>query len=73
MLHLRVERTEVETPIRRVDTEHGPLQLPALDVSRVGTTLWAPYGRPVVAGGCTIGNRACVFLVTARPIRPPVR
>jgi hypothetical protein len=73
VLHLRVERTGVETPIRRIETEHGPLQLPVLEVSRVNTALWAPYGRPVVAGGCTIGERACVFLLTARPIRPPGR
>ncbi|MHC4342443.1 MAG: hypothetical protein ACYSX0_19790 [Planctomycetota bacterium] len=69
VLHCRIEQTDLHDPIRRVDTEHGPLELPAMQLTRLNTSLWAPFGKTVVAGGCTIGDRPCVFLLTARLLR----
>ncbi|MHC4939543.1 MAG: hypothetical protein ACYTHK_11285 [Planctomycetota bacterium] len=63
-LDLRMDRTALEHPIRRVDTEHGPLELPVLEMTRVRTALWAPLGKTVVVGGATAGTKPCVFLAT---------
>lgn len=66
VLHCRLERNEILEPMRRLDTEHGPVDLPAMRLTRVATTLWAPLGRTVVAGGATGGDNPCVFLLTTR-------
>lgn len=68
VLHLRAERTRVHDPVRQVRTTHGALDLPTLDLTRLETALWAPLGRTIVAGGGTIGNDSCVFLVTAKKV-----
>ena len=68
LLNLRLERTKVVEPIRHIDTEHGPLQLPVLSLTRVNTSVWVPLGRTVVVGGCTVGEEPCIFLATARRV-----
>jgi len=62
----RLDRNEVQRPIRRIATEHGPIDLPTLAVTRVRTALWAPLGRTVVAGG----SMDCLFLVRVHRVGP---
>lgn len=69
MLQMRLEWTRLAEPIRTLATEHGPVDLPELMVSRVQSSIWVPLGVPVVAGGCTVGERTCLFLVEARRLR----
>ncbi len=66
LLQCRLERTRLDEKIRKLDTEHGPLDLPVLEVTRVSTSLWAPFDRMVVVGGTTGGTKPCVFVATAR-------
>ena len=66
LLQCRLERTRLDEKIRKLDTEHGPLDLPVLEVTRVNTSLWAPFDRMVVVGGTTGGTKPCVFVATAR-------
>ena len=66
-LHYRLERTEFGDTIRRVPTEHGPLELPTMDVTRLNASCWVPLDRTVVLGGVTSGD-SCVFLATARRV-----
>ncbi|MHC4847246.1 MAG: hypothetical protein ACYTEG_02195 [Planctomycetota bacterium] len=61
-LDLGLDRTAMEQPVRRVDTEHGPLELPVLELTRVRTAVWAPLGKTVVVGGATAGSSPCLFL-----------
>ena len=61
-LDLRLDRTSLERPVRRVDTEHGPLELPSMELTRVRTSLWAPLGKTIVVGGSTAGEKPCLFL-----------
>jgi len=61
-LDLQLDRTLVREPIRRVDTEHGPLELPELALTRLRTTTWIPLGRVVILGGSTAGKKPCLFL-----------
>ena len=58
-LELRLDRSELELPHRTRRTEHGPLPLPRMRLTRVRTGIWAPLGRMVVAGG----SPDCLFLV----------
>ena len=66
VLHLRIERTRVREPIRTASTEHGAVELPDMQLTRVNASVWTPLGRTIVAGGCTAGEEPCVFLVTTR-------
>ena len=57
-------RTALAEPIRRVDTEHGPLELPDLEMTRVQGAMWVPLGKTSIVGGSTSGAKPCLFLVT---------
>ena len=65
-LDLEINRTAVSRPIRKVETEHGPLDLPVLGLTRVYTSVWVPLDRTVVLGGSTAGASPCLFLVRAQ-------
>ncbi|MHC4547310.1 MAG: hypothetical protein ACYTEZ_00920 [Planctomycetota bacterium] len=69
ILHCRLERTAVEEPVRRINTDHGPLDLPAMRLTRVQTSLWVPLDRTVVLGGGAAGGETCVFLLTAHRVQ----
>jgi len=62
----RIELSRVAEPIPTHPTPHGNLELPTMRLTRVLCTFWAPLGRTVVAGGCTVGEDPCVILVTVR-------
>ena len=66
MLHCRIERTDFRDPIRRVMTEHGPVELPAMGITRLSASCWVPLDTPVVLGGGVIGDGSCVFLAVVR-------
>ena len=70
MLHLRVDRTRMKDPVRSVETAHGPLDLPVLDLTRLQTSLWVPLERTVVLGGGAHGDSGCLYLATVRHLRP---
>ena len=62
-LDLALDRTAVQKPVRRVDTEHGPLELPVLELTRLQTSIWVPLGKVTIVGGGTAGAVPCLFLV----------
>lgn len=66
VLACRLERTKLDEPMRTVETEHGKIDTPAMELTRVTADLWAPLGKTIVVGGCTAGARPCVFLLTPR-------
>jgi len=66
VLHCRIERTDFRDPIRRVATEHGPVELPALGVTRLSASCWVPLDTPVVLGGAVVGDGSCVFIAIVR-------
>ncbi len=66
LMHCRLQLTDVGEPLARHRTEHGEVELPVMTLTRVNTSFWAPLGKTVVAGGCTVGKEPCVLLVTAR-------
>jgi len=68
ILHCRFQRTKLETPMTRHDTEHGPIDTPRLQLTRINTSFWAPFGKAMVAGGASIAERPCVFLVILRSV-----
>ncbi len=70
ILHCWFERTALADPLVGVETAHGPLDLPEMSLTRLQTSLWVPLGKTVVAGGGTAGGEPCVFLVTARRVKP---
>ena len=69
VLHCQLEYTNVLRPMRKMDTEHGQVDLPVMEVTRVNTSLWAPLNRMVVIGGTTRGSRPCVFVATAKLVK----
>jgi hypothetical protein len=66
VLHCQLELSRVAEPLPVHPTAHGPIDLPTKRLTRVQGSFWAPLGRTVVAGGCTVGDEPCVILVTAR-------
>lgn len=70
ILHCWFERTALADPLVGVETAHGPLDLPEMSLTRLQTSLWVPLDKTVVAGGGTAGGEPCVFLVTARRVKP---
>ena len=66
LLHLRLQWQQLANSPRSVDTEHGPLTLPTLDVVRMQTSFWAPVGHAVLAGSCTRGLTPCHIVVRVR-------
>jgi len=66
ILHCRLELSRVAEPIPVHATAHGNVELPTKRLTRVEASFWAPLDRTVVAGGCTVGEEACVILVTVR-------
>ncbi|MHC4137226.1 MAG: hypothetical protein ACYTDU_09625 [Planctomycetota bacterium] len=70
ILHCQFERTALGDPMASAKTAHGPLDLPEMSLTRLQTSLWVPLDKTVVAGGGTAGHEPCVFLVTARRVKP---
>ncbi|MEE8106073.1 MAG: hypothetical protein V3T86_11115 [Planctomycetota bacterium] len=68
ILHCRFQRTKVEDPIARHDTEHGEIDTPRLQLTRLNTSFWAPFGKAMLVGGATVAERPCVFVVIARRV-----
>jgi hypothetical protein len=66
ILHCQLELSRVPEPIPVHPTEHGSIELPAKHLTRVQASFWAPLGRTVVAGACTVGEEPCAILVTVR-------
>jgi hypothetical protein len=66
ILHCQLELSRVAEPLPVHTTAHGPIDLPTKRLTRVQASFWAPLGRTVVAGGCTVGDEPCVILVTVR-------
>lgn len=66
ILHGQFELSRITEPIPVHPTEHGDVELPAKQLTRVQTSFWAPLGRTFVAGGCTVGEDPCAILVTVR-------
>lgn len=66
ILHCRLEYSSVQEPLPTHPTPHGNVELPRKQLTRVMTSFWAPLGRTVVAGGCTVGEQPCAILVTVR-------
>lgn len=66
ILHCELEISRVAEPLPVHPTAHGPIELPTRRLTRVQESFWAPLGRTVVAGGCTVGDEPCAILVTAR-------
>ncbi len=65
-LDLQLARTSLDHPIRRVETEHGPLELPVLALTRLRTSVWVPLGRACIVGGSWAGEDPCLFVATVR-------
>ena len=61
-LDLELDQSAVPRPIRTMKTEHGPVELPAMNLTRVRTALWVPLDKTVVLGGATTGEAPCLFL-----------
>lgn len=70
-LDLELARGVLDRPIRRVDTEHGPLELPVLKLTRLRTSVWVPLDRTCIVGGSWSGKEPCLYLATVR--RPNVK
>ena len=66
ILHCQLELSRVLEPIPVHPTEHGGIELPTKQLTRVQASFWAPLGRTVVAGACTVGEDPCAILVTVR-------
>ncbi|MEM8884571.1 MAG: hypothetical protein AAGD14_10910 [Planctomycetota bacterium] len=62
-LDVELSRTSVAQPMRRVDTEHGPLELATMELTRVQSSAWYPLGKTCVIGGGLAGDTPCLFLV----------
>lgn len=66
ILDCQLEFSRIAEPIPVQPTEHGDVELPTKQLTRIQSSFWAPLGKTVVAGGCTVGEDPCVILVTAR-------
>jgi len=66
LVHARIGLTTLDGEIATQPTQHGPLELPRIDLTRTSSNFAVPLGRTVVAGGGTIDGRSVVFLVTVR-------
>jgi len=66
ILSCQLELARVAEPLPQYATPHGPVELPVKRLTRVQGSFWAPLGRTVIAGGCTVGDEPCVILVTVR-------
>jgi len=66
VLHFRLDQSQVDEPVRRLETEHGPMDMPVMQLTRLRGSVWAPLGKAVVLGGCTAGEHTCIFVATAR-------
>ncbi|MHC4847248.1 MAG: hypothetical protein ACYTEG_02205 [Planctomycetota bacterium] len=66
-LELELDRNELQRPPRRADTEHGPLELPRLAVTRLRTGFWTNLGKWTIAGG----SPECLLLVRVDRLPPP--
>jgi hypothetical protein len=65
-LDLQLALTALDRPMRRVDTEHGPLELPAMALTRLRTSLWVPLDHTCIVGGSWAGKVPCLFVATVR-------
>lgn len=66
IVHCRLEFSRIPEPLETHATPHGNVELPRKKLTRVLSSFWAPLGRTVVAGGCTVGDEPCAILVTVR-------
>ncbi len=66
IVHTRISLTSADQNFPVQKTEHGPLELPRMELTRSISAFWMPLDRTVVAGGGTIDNKTVVFLVTVR-------
>ncbi|MDJ0523376.1 MAG: hypothetical protein QNJ90_15000, partial [Planctomycetota bacterium] len=63
---LRYARTRVRTPLRSVDTPHGPLRVPEMDMLRLRAALQVPLGKTMIAASAGGDGRRRLLLVTTR-------
>jgi len=68
LVFVRAELTRLDDPIRRVQTEHGPLELPRLAVTRLRTGCWVPLERPVLLGFAADGPEGAAFLAVVHRV-----
>jgi hypothetical protein len=66
LVQCRLEFSGIKEPLPSHATPHGNIEVPTKRLTRVQASFWAPLGRTVVAGGCTVGDEPCVILVTVR-------
>jgi hypothetical protein len=72
LLEVRVMHTAQEGAMRRTQTPHGPVGLPALDTARVRTTLTLPLPlgqTALVAATSRPGARRVLMFATPRLVR----
>ncbi len=72
LVYARLSLTSANEDFAVRQTEHGPLELPHMKLTRSVSTFWVPLGRTVIAGGGNLDGRSVVFLVTVR-LLPRVR
>lgn len=66
VVHARISMTSMDGDIPVHETEHGPLELPRMKLTRSASAFWVPLGRTVIVGGGTADGRNVVFLLTVR-------
>jgi hypothetical protein len=70
LVHLVLQQQILKDARRSVDTRHGPLALPALDLMRLDTSFWAPLDRTLLVASCTRGRLPCHVLLRMRRLHP---
>lgn len=63
---LRFVRTDVQRPLRTVDTPHGKLSVPEMDMFRLRSALQVPLGKTMIVGSTGDKGRRRLLLVTTR-------
>ena len=69
-LSIQATRTNLPTPFRTMETPHGAVELPTMDVLRIRTGLAVPLGRTAIVGAGGAGGRTRLLLVTPTLRRP---
>jgi len=68
LAHIRLNWQRRSASPRSVDTQHGALTLPSLDVVRLATSAWLPLDRSVLLATCTRGVTPCHVILRVRRI-----
>ena len=63
LVHLQFQWSKLRELDRAIETEHGAIALPSLDVVRLKSSFWLPLDRWVRAASCTRGAVPCHVLV----------